>query len=209
VFFFGGLEFIFPIATLGLVILGIIALAAGRQPDPTGQRPYAMYLAAVAFVSSVTVLFASFALVTQLTRLGIASDGAPTPPTAPSFEFEQVPEAQDPDDRAISSAVLSGLVALVAGVLLFLHTRLMRNVARAPDFHGGEARRTFIVEAYSACFVAVLVGLAAAVAAAYGLFRVIAPEYKCDVRFGLGTSMKDSFSCSLRSTWSRPLPSCS
>lgn len=174
-FFFTGLEFIFPIATLGLVILGVIALAGGRQPDPTGRRPYAMYLAAVTFVSTITLVFASYACVTQLSRLGIASDESSVSPAAPTFEFEEVPDPQDPDDRALSSGVLSGLIALAAGLLLFLHTRWMRDLARATDFYSGEARRTFLVEAYSACFIAVLVGLGAAVAAAYGLFRVIAP----------------------------------
>lgn len=62
------------VVPIGLVVLGIIVLASGREPDPSGRRPYAVYLCTVSFVAMFTVLFAGYALISTLVGLAIDAD---------------------------------------------------------------------------------------------------------------------------------------
>ncbi len=67
--FFGVLEFI-PLVLLGLIVLAIANASSGRQePDPTGRRPYAIYLVSVIFVALFVLLFAATAVVSALVQL--------------------------------------------------------------------------------------------------------------------------------------------
>ena len=103
VFFLIGLSV--AVVPIGLVVLGILVFASGREPDPSGRRPYAVYLCTVSFTAMFTVLFAGFALVATLVGLAIDSDddeGAWAPfPTITSIaqtgDPGESPEVGDPD----------------------------------------------------------------------------------------------------------------
>ena len=71
---FGFLEFI-PLVVIGLIILAVANTASGRQdPDPTGRRPYAIYLVSVIFVSLLMLLFSATAVVSELASLAVGGD---------------------------------------------------------------------------------------------------------------------------------------
>lgn len=74
---FGGfllLGLIVAVIPIGLVVLGILVFASGREPDPSGRRPYAVYLCTVSFTAMFIALFAGAALVATLVGLAIDPD---------------------------------------------------------------------------------------------------------------------------------------
>jgi hypothetical protein len=176
IMFFGGFEFLlFPLVLIGLIVLGVVAVVAGRsEPDPDGTRSYAVYLVTITFVTLFAALFASFAVILSLLELA-------TEPSAPDFGgfvepgFEQFPTGGDPTDRAISNAVEAGIFAAAAGALLYFHATRLAALMGRPNLGQGGARRTILGYLFFTCFVAVLVALGAAVTAAIGLFEIIAP----------------------------------
>jgi hypothetical protein len=79
-FFFGGLELIFPLLAVALVVAAMAALAAGRRdPDPSGQRPLAVYLFSITFVSMFLALFAAFGVVSSLARIALGEEQKAVP----------------------------------------------------------------------------------------------------------------------------------
>jgi hypothetical protein len=55
--FFFGLELLIPLAILGLIVLAVTHVASDRrEPDPTGRRPYAIYLFVLTFVALFVAL---------------------------------------------------------------------------------------------------------------------------------------------------------
>jgi hypothetical protein len=80
------------------------------------------------------------------------------------------------DDADIRSAVLGGLFALVALLVLLFHAGASRRLAEEDDFAGSPAWRTYQVYIYAACFVALVTAAAAGAVALYGVFRAIAPD---------------------------------
>jgi hypothetical protein len=72
--FFGFFEFI-PVILLGLIILAVATAASGRQePDPTGRRPYAIYLVSITFVAIQVLVFSATAVVTALVQIPLRND---------------------------------------------------------------------------------------------------------------------------------------
>jgi len=111
---------------LGVLVLAVIILAAGRgEPDTTGRRAFAVYLAAVNFVAIFTLVFASFAAVlVALFALGVGAYGV-FRTLAPGVTGEFTPrhlERQEGVAQLISQAWL-GLVAL------YVFVRAWREVA--------------------------------------------------------------------------------
>lgn len=179
--FFGGIEFLFvPLALIGLIVLGVVSVVAGRrEPDPDGSRSYTVYLVSITFIALFVTLFASFGVLSSL--LDLATDGGDAPfapaPGVESFPGQLVDLQPEPDatDRAISGAVGAALAALAAGALLYFHgTRLLDLVGR-PNFEHSGARRTFHGYLYFTCFVAALITVGAAATAAFGIFEIVAP----------------------------------
>jgi hypothetical protein len=144
------------VVPLGVLVLAVIVLAAGRgEPDTTGRRAFAVYLGAVNFVAIFTLVFASFAAVQSLATLVV--DG-------------------ESEDAAVRGAVQAGLVAGAAIVVLVFHARRRRELRAESEFApGGPAWRIDRAYLYAVCFVAVLVALFALGAGAYGGFRAVAP----------------------------------
>jgi hypothetical protein len=141
---------------LGVLVLAVIILAAGRgEPDTTGRRAFAVYLAAVNFVAIFTLVFASFAAVQSLADLVV--DGKS-------------------EDAAVRGAVQAGLIVGAAVVVLVFHARRRRELQAEDEFErGGPPWRIDRAYLYAVCFVAVLVALFALGVGAYGVFRTLAP----------------------------------
>jgi hypothetical protein len=141
---------------LGVLVLAVIILAAGRgEPDTTGRRAFAVYLAAVNFVAIFTLVFASFAAVQSLADLVV--DGKS-------------------EDAAVRGAVQAGLIVGAAVVVLVFHARRRRELQAGDEFEGGgPAWRIDRAYLYAVCFVAVLVALFALGVGAFGGFRTLAP----------------------------------
>ncbi|HKF91006.1 MAG TPA: DUF5671 domain-containing protein [Acidimicrobiia bacterium] len=141
---------------VGVLVLAVIILAAGRgEPDTTGRRAFAVYLAAVNFVAIFTLVFGSFAAVQSLADLVV--DGRS-------------------EDAAVRGAVQAGLIVGAAVVVLVFHARRRRELQADDVFErGGPAWRIDRAYLYAVCFVAVLVALFALGVGAYGVFRTLAP----------------------------------
>ena len=193
-----GFSLLVPVALLGVVILGIVALAGGREPDPTGQRQRATYLAAVCFVAIITLLFAGFGAVSSVVGL-IGDDEQPTIGTSGrssgSFSVNEDGEVEEDEDgfsfsgpdssveednrteNAVSGVMASLVIVVAAGVLYLFHRKLMQELIDAPDFATGPARRALNGYAYAVSFVAAIIALGAAAAVLYALYRVAAPDF--------------------------------
>jgi hypothetical protein len=194
--FFGVFEFI-PLVLLGLIVLAVANAGSGRQePDPTGRRPYAIYLVSVIFVALFVLLFAATAIVSALVQLplndqvsydalggvtvapGVASGSATVtaPPSGPvGPEAASLAQLPDADKDHIRQAIQSVLLGIIAGLVLLFHARRLREVINEPGFAEGPARRAYHVYLYSVCFVSVLIVLVAGGLAAFALVRMIAP----------------------------------
>jgi hypothetical protein len=220
--FLFGFELLIPIVVIGLIVMAIGAFSSDRRdPDPTGRRPYAVYLFSVVFVTLFIVLFSGISVVSSIVRIGLperdvysqsvtyggsgigySEKVAPVPAAVqyepganqpyqtlrpivvpqpgqetPTLSPNQAPLVQryDPNDERIRSAVMAGLVAIAAGLVLLFHARRAEELVHDPAFAEGPARRTYHVYLYAVCFVAILTTLVAGAFAVYGLFRIIAP----------------------------------
>jgi hypothetical protein len=178
--FFGGIEFLFfPLALLGVIVLGIVSVVAGRrEPDPDGSRSYAVYLVSITFIALFVTLFASFGVLSSL--LDLATDGGDPGIVTPTPGFEPFPGGAvdlgpDATDRAISGAVGAAIAALAAGGLLYFHALRLLELVDRPNFERSGARRTFVGYLYFTCFVAALIAVGAAATAAFGIFEIVAP----------------------------------
>src|SRR5688500_6789472 len=71
-----GFGLLMPVLLLGVVVLAVASAGAGRtEPDPDGERPFALYLAAVAFVAIFLCLGAFSAIVASAVAAGLGDDG--------------------------------------------------------------------------------------------------------------------------------------
>ena len=176
--FFGVLGFLFPLVFVVLIVAVIAAAVGGRrEPDPTGRRPYAIYLTAVTFIALFTTLGAGYALIHSLAEmLFVDGGGLLTPPCPPGSitcpEFE-VPSG--PGNASGREALQTALLTAVFGVVLYFHGRRVLDVkSEEPglDTAGGRVLNVF---GYSLCFVLLFVGIGAATAAVTSLVDAIDP----------------------------------
>jgi hypothetical protein len=182
-----GFAVLVPVLLLGVLVLVVAAVAGGRnEADPDGERPLALYLAAMAFVTIFLSLGAFSTIVASAVDAGLGDDG-PSFTSTESITIGEGPisdefEAPEPilpdtfgdqrDNERIRSMVIAGLLLAAAGGLFFWHDQRLndfRNSARTPGW------RTAQVSGYAICFLALLTGLGAVVALGYAIFQAAAP----------------------------------
>jgi hypothetical protein len=195
---FFGLSLLAPLALLGLIVLAVVAVAGGREPDPSGARQRAVYLSAISFVAIMVMLLAGFAAVASLTELighdSVRSIGASTTVRGSSSSSSSIggfstsgdeggtiegsfSETEDDNnsEHAVSGAVASLLVLAAAGAVLFWHRPRFRALIDGPGLPSGPVRRAVQGYYYSVCFVTALIAIGAGAVALYGLYRIFAP----------------------------------
>ena len=196
--FAGGLEFAIPIGIIGLVVVAIVALVtARRDPDPSGSRPYAIYLVLVIFFAMFTALFSITAAASNVVRIPLTDESsgcvagsvvvpcpsatpsatpAPTASGIPAIPHPVTVSRFDPDHVHTSDAVAAALVALVAFGVLWFHVRRLRELVSEPGFDRAPGRRTYQVYLHAVSFTAAAILIFAGAAALFGLFRILAPD---------------------------------
>src|SRR5207237_8242621 len=66
----GGTAFLIPFVVVALAVFSVVAVVtARRDPDPAGDRPYAVYLSLVLFVATFTAMFAATAVASNAIRI--------------------------------------------------------------------------------------------------------------------------------------------
>lgn len=173
-----GFAVLVPVLLLGVLVLVVAAVAGGRnEADPDGERPLALYLAAMAFVTIFLALGAFSTIVASGVDTGLGDD---TPTESFSFDDEgnEVIEPLGPgagdqrDNERVRTIVVAGLLLIVAGGLFVWHDGRLndfRNSGRTPGW------RTAQVSGYVICFLALLTALGAVVTLGYAIFQAIAP----------------------------------
>lgn len=144
-----GLFQIIPLLVIALIVFAVASVAGRREPDPTGRRPYGVYLAIVAFIALFVLLFSSTFAVAALAEI-----------------------INDPEFAERGGAVLSGLIALAAALVLLFHTRRQRALAAEPN---AEPRSTYQVYLYAVCLLTILTALVTAALTVFALVRLVFP----------------------------------
>src|SRR5919108_5861033 len=106
---FGGLEFTIPLVLVALIVFVIVALVtARRDPDPAGQRPYAIYLVLIVFLALFVSLFSAAAVASNMVQIPLTEAALP-PPLTPAT-IGAIPPGVNPDNEHIRAAVQAGLI---------------------------------------------------------------------------------------------------
>jgi hypothetical protein len=169
-----GFILLLPLIVGGVFVVVVVANRA--DPDLSGRRPAVVYALATAFLTLFVTLFATTALVAWLCQLigdrpaqAIFEDSSFG---ASSFAFGG--HEHPLGDAVARGAVMSALVALVAGLVFVLHVRAAaRASADLPTVEPvARARSSYIA---AVAFVTVTIIIVAAVVVLYDIFRGIAP----------------------------------
>lgn len=169
----GFIGLLFPLAFLALLVLVIGAVAGGKgDPDTTGRRPYAIYLAVVTFVGLTMTLGAAFAFVKSVTDTVLVG-GSPVdcPP-----EFMECGGPIGGGAGGGREIITSLLILAVAVALTYLHGQKLLELRTLEPGSSSAAARVLSVFAYAVCFLAVVVFLGALVAVVTSLVDVIDPQ---------------------------------
>ncbi len=157
-----------PIAFIGLIVLGAMALSGGRgSPDPEGSRPYALYLFTVCFVFGFTLLFSGYGLIGAILRASLAR----TRPVG----FLVFGGNLGLRTQYIRESVSYGVVSLAVGLVLWFHVRRAVELARTTGFSEGPARRVLIVYCYATCLAALMISVVGVVGAIDALLKIAMP----------------------------------
>jgi hypothetical protein len=182
-----GLSLLAPVLLLGVLVLAIASAAGGRnEPDPEGERPHALYLAAVAFVTLFLSLGAFTTIVSSAVDAGLGDDGPSATTvdrvTIGSSGFEGDFEPPEPvfssgsgderDNERIRTIVIAGIMLAVAGSLFLWHERRLAEFRLG---RRGPGWRTAQTAGHVVCFLALLVALGAVVTFGYAIFEMLAP----------------------------------
>ncbi|MDQ3914192.1 MAG: hypothetical protein M3323_02510 [Actinomycetota bacterium] len=198
-FAFGGLELVvMPLALIGVVLLGIVALAGSRgEPDPHGHRPRTLYLSLVSFVAIFTLLFAIASTTSALanmifveiegTSINCGEDPLhPECQTGPVRYVNVFDESSvEAQEAARARDAFNGIaLALAATGVLLLHRGRHRELLGDATFVSSPGARAHNAYLYAVSFVAMIVLLAAAATALFALARVAVPGVVSDTGSG-------------------------
>jgi hypothetical protein len=169
----GFIGFLFPLAFLALLVLVIGAVVGSKgDPDTTGRRPYAIYLAIVTFVGLTMTLGAAFAVLKSLTdTVLVGGSSVDCPP-----EFVECGGPLGGGAGGGREIITSLLILAVAVALTYLHGRKLLELRALEPGSSSAAARVLLVFAYAVCFLAVFVLLGAVVAAVTALVDVVDPQ---------------------------------
>lgn len=176
----GSALLLLPLLIGGVFVVVVVANRA--EPDQSGRRPAVVYAFGVAFITVFVSLFATAAFVASLCQLIGTHDAMPAVYRDSGSLFsdgttgaQSLLGADHPVGDAVArGAVLSLIVAVVAGVVWALQVRSAANAsAGAPVADPVGRVRSSYVAAVS--FVCVLIVVAASIVAIYDVFRLIAP----------------------------------
>ncbi len=156
----GVLVLVLVLAAVGTFVILIVANRA--DPDPTGRRPFAVYLFGVSFITLWTALIGSAAMVAALVQLIGSHRGS-------SFSGALHPIG----DASARGAVLGGLITVVSVAALVVHLR--KGLALREAQPSAPCRRVAHSYVAAVSFVSVLIVLAAAVVVVYSIFRIAGP----------------------------------
>jgi hypothetical protein len=170
-----------PLLVGGVFVILIVANRA--DVDATGRRPAVVYAYAVSFLTLFATLFASFAIVAQLTSLiGTNHGDVTSDPSSGSDSLGLFGSTTSPGggpqhpvgDSVARAVVIAALIAIVAG---FVHLRHVRAGERATAGlavaePAGRIRSSYLA---AVSFVCVAIAVIATIVAAYQIFRIIGP----------------------------------
>ena len=163
--------FLFPLLFIALIVLVVAAVAGGRgEADPSGRRPYAIYLSLVTFVGLMTTIGGAFATVKAIADSLLVGGSSPECP--PNF----VDCGLGGGGSGLRDIMTALLVLAASAALTFLHGQKLLELRRVEPGSSSQAARVLQVFAYSVCFMTVFIVLASAVAAATALIDAIDPQ---------------------------------
>ena len=151
-------------ALAGILAVFVVIVVANRaEPDPSGERPTAVYLFAVSFFSMFIVLFGTFAMVLGLVQLigshPVVSNGAKHPV----------------GDAVVRVVVLGAIIVAVAAFLLATSLRRALANPEVANRQAGPVGRVAQSYAASVSFAAVFIAAVSLVVFLYQAFSILAP----------------------------------
>lgn len=165
--FLGFLSTLIPLLTVGLIVLVIAALVGGRgEADPTGRRPYAIYLSLVTFIGLFATLGALFALVKAISDK-LLLDGSQE-----CIGFD-CPDFGTGSGSGLREILIAALIVAIAGAFTYLHGRKLLELRGLEMGSASAPGRVLNVFGYSVSFFGVFIVLAFAVAAATSLVDIV------------------------------------
>jgi hypothetical protein len=172
--FLGLLGFLVPLVFVVLIVAVVAAVVGGRgEADPTGRRPYAIYLTAVTFIAFFTTLLTLFGLVSSLMdTIIVGSSGGPECPPGLIDCGIPIDAGSGSGGREVLQAAF---VSAVAGIVLYLHGKKLLELKDDEGTAETAAGRVLLTFGYVVAFVLVFVALGAASAALTSLVDSISP----------------------------------
>jgi len=161
-----------------IVLVVVIAGSVGgkNEPDPGGERPLAIYLAAAVVIATFT-LFAGIGMTADAVKnLAEDNNGSYATTVFGDDEFFDDTAASSGDDAQrnseITALVLGVIVLAVGAAVLAFHDPKQRRLSQNSD---GPGLRVAEKTAYILCFSALVAMVAAGAAVVYGAYAAIAP----------------------------------
>ena len=149
---------------LGIVGAFVVIVVANRaDPDPTGRRPFVVYLFGVAFITLWTALMGAATVVSSLVQLIGSHTGISGGSIHPI------------GDATARGVVFGGLVLFASVATLVIHLRKGMALATIGEQPSSPAFRCAQSYVSAVAFVSVLVTIIAGVTAVYLIFQIVAP----------------------------------
>jgi hypothetical protein len=159
-------------------IFVVVVVANRAEPDPTGRRPALVYSLGVGFISLFLTLFSTTAFVSSLCRL-IGSQHSNSGlsavnPLTIATEIGRGGHQHPIGDAVARSAVLSAIVAIIAGLVCAWHLRAAAR-GSADATRSDQLGRVLSSYIAAVAFTSVIVIVFAGILVIYDIFRGAAP----------------------------------
>jgi hypothetical protein len=163
-----------------LLVLVVFLAIARPDHDDTGDGIYAVYLSVAAVTALYLMLIFGVAGLNAVAQRVLVDR---PPQSAQDFGNGGLTgvtglflggEEGDPD-LLVQQAVLSGLMALGAGIVFVFHVRRRSELAASEDFAGSAGARVDRAYLAAVCFIAIVIGIPALGFLGHGALRLVAP----------------------------------